>query len=97
MRLKVRTLSALCMAATSLVLLSRPPSLAQKNVELAAHRDRPIRFVIPFTPGGQPHIVSRLIQPRLAEPLGQQIVVDNRPGAGGLIGGRIVAGAAPDG
>ena len=58
---------------------------------------RPIRIVIPFTPGGQPDIVTRLIVPRLGEHLGQQIVVDNRPGAGGLIGGRIVAAAAPDG
>jgi len=58
---------------------------------------RPIRILVPFTPGGQPDIVARLISPRLGESLGQQIVVDNRPGAGGLIGGRIVASAAPDG
>jgi len=72
-------------------------ALAQGTGEAAGFPARPIRIVVPFTPGGQPDIVSRLIAPRLGEYLGQQIVVDNRPGAGGLIGGRIVAGAAPDG
>lgn len=58
---------------------------------------RPIRIVVPFTPGGQPDIVARMIVPALVESLGQQVIVDNRPGAGGTIGGRIVAGANPDG
>jgi tripartite-type tricarboxylate transporter receptor subunit TctC len=56
-----------------------------------------VRIVVPFTPGGQPDIVARLLAPRLGERLGQQIVVDNRPGAGGVTGGRIVAVATPDG
>jgi tripartite-type tricarboxylate transporter receptor subunit TctC len=53
--------------------------------------------VIGFTPGGQPDIVTRLIAPKLGELLGQPLVVDNRPGAGGVIGTKIVADAQPDG
>jgi tripartite-type tricarboxylate transporter receptor subunit TctC len=58
---------------------------------------RPIRIVVPFTPGGQPDIVARMIAPKLSESLRQGVIVDNRPGAGGTMGGRIVAGANPDG
>ncbi len=58
---------------------------------------RPIRIVVGFTPGGQPDIFSRMIGTRLGETLGQPIVVDNRPGAGGSIGTKIVADATPDG
>jgi tripartite-type tricarboxylate transporter receptor subunit TctC len=58
---------------------------------------RPIRIVVGFTSGGQPDIFSRLISSKLSESLGQTIVVDNRPGAGGTIATKIVADATPDG
>ena len=58
---------------------------------------RPIRVVIGFTPGGQPDIITRLIAPKLGELLGQPLVVDNRPGAGGVVGTKIVVDAQPDG
>ena len=70
---------------------------AHAAVPAGAYPSRPVRIVIPFTPGGQPDIVARMMQPKLSESLGQQIVVDNRPGAGSIIGSRIVATAAPDG
>jgi len=89
--------SAICRAVASLLLAGLALASALGAEQTASFPNRPIRIVVPFTPGGQPDIVSRLIQPRLSEYLGQQIVVDNRPGAGGLIGGRIVASAAPDG
>lgn len=57
----------------------------------------PIRMVVPFTPGSASDILARLIGPKLLEVWGQQIVVDNRPSAGGTVAGTIVAGAAPDG
>ncbi|MGZ5090492.1 MAG: tripartite tricarboxylate transporter substrate-binding protein [Burkholderiales bacterium] len=70
---------------------------AGESDSAAAFPSRPIRIVIGFTPGGQPDIVARVIAVKLTESLGQQVVVDNRPGAGGTIGTRLVAEATPDG
>jgi tripartite-type tricarboxylate transporter receptor subunit TctC len=58
---------------------------------------RPIRFIVPFPPGGGNDIVGRIVAIKLGEGLGQQVVVDNRGGAGGTIGTDITAKAAPDG
>jgi tripartite-type tricarboxylate transporter receptor subunit TctC len=58
---------------------------------------RPIRIVIPFTPGSASDILARLIGPKLNEAWGQQVVVDDRPSAGGAVAGEIVARATPDG
>lgn len=58
---------------------------------------KPIRLVIPFPPGGGADAIARPLGPKLAETLGQQVVIDNRPGANANIGAEIVAKAAPDG
>lgn len=58
---------------------------------------RPVRMVVPTSPGGVTDVAVRLIAPRLSEALGHQIVVDNRAGAGGVIGTDMVVKAAPDG
>ena len=73
---------------------AQTPALAQSEPR---YPTRPIRFVIGFTPGGQPDITARIIAVKLTESMGQQVVVDNRPGAGGIIGTKIVADATPDG
>jgi len=56
-----------------------------------------VRMVIPFAPGGASDFVGRILQPSLSELLGQQVVIDNRPGASGNIGVEVTARAAPDG
>jgi tripartite-type tricarboxylate transporter receptor subunit TctC len=58
---------------------------------------KPIRWVVPFPPGGSVDIVSRLLQSRIAEGLGQPIVIETRAGAGGAVGTAEVARSAPDG
>jgi tripartite-type tricarboxylate transporter receptor subunit TctC len=73
------------------------PALAQKTDPAAGFPSRPIRVVVGFTPGGQPDIYARLIQAKLTDALRQQVVVDNRPGAGGIIGSHIVVDAPADG
>lgn len=79
--------AALCAAAAGVAL----PVSAQE------YPSRPLRMIIPFAPGGASDLVGRIIQPRMSEQLGQQIVVDNRGGAAGNIGVEIVATAAKDG
>jgi tripartite-type tricarboxylate transporter receptor subunit TctC len=62
-----------------------------------SYPSKPIRLIIPFPPGGSNDIVGRLIATKLSESLGKQVVVDNRGGAGGVLGSEMAAKAAPDG
>jgi len=58
---------------------------------------KPVRMIVPFVPGGNTDIIGRVFAPKMSELIGQQIVVENRGGAGGVIGTEVVARAAPDG
>lgn len=62
-----------------------------------AYPTRPIRMVVPFPPGAASDFLARVLGQKLGDNWGQQVVVDNRPGAGGLIGGTVVAKASADG
>ena len=89
------------------MLVARLHSFALKTAALlvaltavAAAQDyptKPVRLIIPFPPGGSNDVVGRMIATQLSEKLGKQVVVDNRAGAGGVIGTEIAANAAPDG
>ena len=70
------------------------PGLAQAQAVFPA---KPIRLIVPFTPGGVTDSSGRLIAEQLSKRLGQQVIVDNRPGASGNIGTQLVAAAEPDG
>jgi len=86
------------LAAVALAVL---PALAQAQSRAdgstAAYPERQIRMVVPFAVGGTSDVLARLIGQHLGEALGQQVVIDNRPGANGNIGSDLVAKAAPDG
>jgi tripartite-type tricarboxylate transporter receptor subunit TctC len=70
---------------------------AHVHSQTGAYPTRAIRIVVPFAPGGNVDLVARGIAPRMSESLGQQVVVDNRPGSSGILGAQLVAKAPPDG
>lgn len=88
--------------------LSRLPSLAHAAVACSlalggslafadTYPSRPVQLVIPFPPGGATDVIGRLVAKKLGDKLGQTVVIDNRPGAGTIVGAGFVAKAAPDG
>ncbi len=74
-----------------------PPVAVAAAAAGGVYPDKPVRLIIPFPPGGSNDIVGRLIGNQLSGRLGQQVVIDNRGGAGGMIGTEIAANSQPDG
>ena len=72
-------------------------AIAQFAIAQSTYPSRAVRLVVPFPPGGGTDAISRIVGQRLGESLAQQVVIDNRSGAGGIIGTDIIAKAAPDG
>ena len=89
----MKRLSLFLMSALSVLLIANGAS-AQSPSD---YPTKPIRMIVPFAPGGASDFVARIIQPKFMEFLGQQIVIENRAGAGGNIAVELVARAAPDG
>lgn len=72
-------------------------ALAAGFVQAQDYPNRPVRVVVPLSPGGSTDAVLRMLVPKLSEALGQAVVIENRPGAGGNLGADAVAKSAPDG
>ena len=88
--------SALRRAATA-TLLGTLLALTTLGAHAQDYPTRPIRIIVPFAPGGSADVFGRVIAQRLQESMGQNVIVDNRPGAGSVIGTDAVAKSAPDG
>ena len=87
-----RRLAATAALAT-LVLAAPLAALAQSG----AYPDKPVKFVVPYPPGGGTDVIARIVQERFSSLLGQSVLIENKGGAGGSVGSEIVARSAPDG
>lgn len=84
-------------AAFSAALLANTVTTSPVSAQKTDYPQRPIRLIVGFTPGGSTDLVGRLLGAKLSERLGQQVVIDNRPGASGIIAAEIVSKSQPDG
>ena len=88
----MRTLAILALLTAAFI--SSTVTAAQTS---ATYPVKPIRLVVAFSPGGTPDMLARMFAPKMSEAWKQPVIVENRPGASGIIGAAIVAKAAPDG
>ena len=87
-------------ASVGLPVSAQTPSIVVNSTNSTSSQDypnRPIKIVVPFTPGGGNDVYARVIAEKLRERLGQPVIVENKPGAGSIVGANFVAKSAPDG
>src|SRR4051794_2070262 len=87
-----RTLSGLAAAA-----LAAPRLARSQGSPAGTYPDRPIRFIVPFPPGGGTDVWARMVAEGMQAALGQSILIENRAGGGGMVGTEVAAKALPDG
>ena len=88
----MRSVRSTWLAAAAVLLALAAPATAQSD-----YPNRPVRLIIPFPPGGSNDVVGRMIGTQLSEKLGKQVIIDNRAGAGGVVGTEIASKAPADG
>ena len=86
--------AAASFTATAIALVALPPSAAEAQT---AYPEKPVRFIVPYPPGGGTDVIARIVQERFAQALAQPVIIENRGGAAGSLGTDVVAKAAPDG
>ncbi len=94
-RRHIKWFSTACLAAASCAVIAN--ALAAAAPETGEYPRKPIRILVGFTPGGGPDITARYVAQKLTERWKQQVIVDNRPGAGGTIAAKLAAASNPDG
>ncbi|NBR28433.1 MAG: tripartite tricarboxylate transporter substrate binding protein, partial [Betaproteobacteria bacterium] len=87
-----KSLSGAAACSTALLMAMTAGVVAAQNFP-----NRPLRLVVPFSPGGAADVPGRILTQKMSEAMGQQVIVDNRPGAGSTIGAESVAKAPADG
>ena len=92
--MKLTTISR-CMTVVALAITAT--AQAQPREPIEEYPSRPVRMIIPYAPGGASDFIGRILQPKLTEALGQQVVAENRAGASGNIGVQVAAESTPDG
>ncbi|MFN7275977.1 MAG: Bug family tripartite tricarboxylate transporter substrate binding protein, partial [bacterium] len=100
--LRARLAAGAVATAAACIALSLAPGIAGAAVpagtaDAASFPSRPIRMVVPYVPGGLPDTLGRIVAQRMGDAFRSPVLVDNRPGAGGIIGTELVARALPDG
>jgi tripartite-type tricarboxylate transporter receptor subunit TctC len=91
----MRHCKSVALALYGILVLAATPTVAYGAG--SNYPTRPVRVIVPYSPGGSSDTVARIVAQKLGETLGQQFVIDNRPGASGSLGRDLVAKASPDG